>query len=102
MTMTEIPFSQTDPLVELLGILGNMTMTEIPFSQILTDYDLINFLKNHLAQILTDYDLINFLKNHLAQGHSEDDIILEIVIFIGTCVNDPKCAPIFANSDLVA
>jgi hypothetical protein len=24
------------------------------------------------------------------------------VIFIGTCVNDPKCAPIFANSDLVA
>ena len=28
--------------------------------------------------------------------------MLEIVIFIGTCVNDPKCAPIFANSDLVA
>ena len=74
-----------DLLVELLGILGNMTMTEIPFSQ-----------------ILIDYDLINFLHMHLAQGASEDDIVLEIVIFIGTCVSDPKCAPIFANSQLVS
>lgn len=47
-----------DLLVELLGILGNMTMTgssaegaagQIPFSQILIDYDMINFLHNHLA-----------------------------------------------------
>jgi hypothetical protein len=82
-----------DLLVELLGILGNMTMTgtaaegagaQIPFSQILIDYDMINFLHNHLA------------------GASEDDIMLEIIIFIGTCVSDPQCAPIFANSQLVA
>lgn len=81
-----------DLLVELLGILGNMTMQgtsaegagQIPFSQILIDYDMINFLHNHLA------------------GASEDDIMLEIIIFIGTCVSDPQCAPIFANSQLVA
>lgn len=45
--------------------------------------------------------MINFLHKHLAPGASEDDIVLEIVIFIGTCIQDPKCAPIFANSNLV-
>jgi hypothetical protein len=54
-----------------------------------------------LKQILTDYDMINFLHKHLAPGASEDDIVLEIVIFIGTCIQDPKCAPIFATSNLV-
>ena len=34
-------------------------------------------------------------------GRSEDDIMLEIIIFIGTCVSDDKCAPIFASSQLV-
>mmetsp|Transcript_1437 Transcript_1437/g.1212 ORF Transcript_1437/g.1212 Transcript_1437/m.1212 type:complete len:428 (+) Transcript_1437:2-1285(+) len=79
--------TNADLLVELLGILGNMTMSAdtIPFSQ-----------------ILIDYDMINFLHNHLAAGASEDDIMLEIIIFIGTCVSDPQCAPIFANSQLVA
>lgn len=73
-----------DLLVELLGLLANMTMTDIPFSQ-----------------ILIDFDMITFLHKHLAQGASEDDIILEVVIFIGTCVLDPKCAPIFADNHLV-
>eukprot|EP00286_Rhodomonas_abbreviata_P029278 CAMPEP_0181300704 /NCGR_PEP_ID=MMETSP1101-20121128/7032_1 /TAXON_ID=46948 /ORGANISM="Rhodomonas abbreviata, Strain Caron Lab Isolate" /LENGTH=749 /DNA_ID=CAMNT_0023405959 /DNA_START=219 /DNA_END=2465 /DNA_ORIENTATION=+ len=73
-----------DLLVELLGLLANMTMTDIPFSQ-----------------ILLDYDMVSFLHKHLAQGASEDDIILEVVIFIGTCVLDPKCAPIFADNHLV-
>jgi len=54
------------------------------------------------SQILVDYDMINFLHKHLATGASEDDIMLEIIIFIGTCVSDPHCAPIFANSQLVA
>mmetsp|Transcript_37348 Transcript_37348/g.90199 ORF Transcript_37348/g.90199 Transcript_37348/m.90199 type:complete len:704 (-) Transcript_37348:31-2142(-) len=72
-------------LVELLGILGNMTLSDVPF-----------------AKILTDFDMINFLHKHLAPGASEDDIVLELVIFIGTCIQDPKCAPIFANSHLVA
>ncbi len=78
-----------DLLVELLGILGNMTMSDtdqkVPFSR-----------------MLIDYDMINFLHTHLAPGASEDDIMLEIIIFIGTCVSDPNCAPIFANSQLVA
>ena len=36
-----------------------MTMTEIPFSQILTDYDLINFLQNHLAQVSSCSSYLN-------------------------------------------
>ena len=85
--ITALARQTEDPnlLVELLGVLGNMTLTDVPF-----------------AQILTDYDMINFLHKHLAPGASEDDIVLEIVIFIGTCIQDPKCAPIFANTHLVS
>ena len=42
------------------------------------------------TQILTDYDMVSFLHKHLAPGASEDDIVLEIVIFIGTCIQDPR------------
>jgi len=75
---------QADLLVELLGILGNVNLPEISF-----------------ARILVEYDLISFLQHHLQPGRSEDDIILEIVIFIGTAANDPECADILAQSKLV-
>eukprot|EP00294_Goniomonas_avonlea_P008312 CAMPEP_0114554636 /NCGR_PEP_ID=MMETSP0114-20121206/8318_1 /TAXON_ID=31324 /ORGANISM="Goniomonas sp, Strain m" /LENGTH=691 /DNA_ID=CAMNT_0001739701 /DNA_START=77 /DNA_END=2149 /DNA_ORIENTATION=+ len=74
-----------DLLVELLAVLGNINLPHIPF-----------------ARILIDYDLINFLYKHLAPGFSEDDIVLEIIIFIGTAANDSDCAPILANSRLVS
>jgi hypothetical protein len=74
----------TDLLVEILGTLANLSNAEIPF-----------------AQILLDYDFLNFLQQHLQPGFSEDDIVLEVVIFIGTCANDPKCSPILATSRLI-
>eukprot|EP00292_Cryptomonas_paramecium_P004280 CAMPEP_0113720002 /NCGR_PEP_ID=MMETSP0038_2-20120614/36189_1 /TAXON_ID=2898 /ORGANISM="Cryptomonas paramecium" /LENGTH=669 /DNA_ID=CAMNT_0000648559 /DNA_START=27 /DNA_END=2033 /DNA_ORIENTATION=+ /assembly_acc=CAM_ASM_000170 len=73
-----------DLLVELLGILGNMTQGDLPF-----------------AQILIDCDMLAFLQHLLLPGASEDDIVLEIVIFIGTCVSDSRCSSIFASSPLV-
>ena len=71
-------------LVEILGILGNLNGVDVPF-----------------AEHLVNYDLVPLLQRLLLPGVAEDDIVLEVVMFIGACAGDPNCAPILASSHLV-
>lgn len=61
-------------------------------------------MRNPVRKVDVCEDEAHLTRGHasLVPGASEDDIMLEIIIFIGTCVSDPQCAPIFANSQLVA
>jgi len=75
-----------DLLVEVLGTLGNLTGIGINF-----------------AQIIEEQRLIDFFEQHLKPDHVEDDILLEVIVFIGTICNDQveSVGPIIANSHLI-
>lgn len=48
-----------------------------------------------------EFDLVDFFCKHLAQGYAEDDVVLEIVILVGTIVNDRKSATLIKNSEII-
>merc|ERR1711998_645754 len=75
-----------DLLVEVLGTLGNLTGIGVDF-----------------ASIIEEQRLIDFFEQHLKPDHVEDDILLEIIVFIGTVTNDStqSVGNIIANSHLI-
>ena len=90
-------------VVECVGILGNLTIPDLDFERLLKEYDLLPWMKkklklgNHLrssgrARIPSDED-------DNIDGLSEDDLILEVVVFIGTCVADSFAAQYICKSN---
>merc|ERR1719324_961821 len=73
-----------DLLVEVLGTLGNLNGIGINF-----------------AQLIEEQRLVDFFEQHLKPDHVEDDILLEVIVFIGTVCHDAVVAPIIANSHLI-
>jgi len=73
-----------DLLVEVLGTLGNLQGIGINF-----------------AQLIEEQRLVDFFEQHLTPDHVEDDILLEVIVFIGTVCYDAVVAPIIANSHLI-
>ena len=58
--------------VECLGVLGNLTIPELDFERMLSEYDLIPWMKDRIAEATN---------GRLAGGLGElDDLILEIVV----------------------
>eukprot|EP00658_Telonema_sp_P-2_P036418 TRINITY_DN26354_c0_g1_i3.p1 TRINITY_DN26354_c0_g1~~TRINITY_DN26354_c0_g1_i3.p1 ORF type:complete len:233 (+),score=74.01 TRINITY_DN26354_c0_g1_i3:177-875(+) len=51
--------------------------------------------------LINEYGLIAFFEQHLRSGVVEDDILLEVIVFIGTVCHDREVAPLVANSSLV-
>jgi hypothetical protein len=50
---------------------------------------------------MQDYEIIDFLAKHLVPGYSEDDIVLEVVILIGTMAQDKRASNLMANTSLI-
>ncbi|XP_032235565.2 kinesin-associated protein 3 [Nematostella vectensis] len=71
-------------VVESLGILGNLTIPELEFKQ-----------------LLVDYGMLSYIKDKLQPGAAEDDLILEVVILIGTVSMDDGCASILAKEGVI-
>ena len=40
------------------------------------------------TRILKEFELIGWMKERIVPNSGEDDLILEIVVFIGTCASD--------------
>eukprot|EP00026_Physarum_polycephalum_P002706 Phypoly_transcript_02714.p1 GENE.Phypoly_transcript_02714~~Phypoly_transcript_02714.p1 ORF type:complete len:620 (+),score=86.23 Phypoly_transcript_02714:716-2575(+) len=74
----------SDLLVELLGILGNLSGPGI------------NWVK--LAE---DHNLVPLLTKFLQPGAGEDDVILEAIIVLGTIASDPKSANLLFNTSTI-
>uniref|UniRef100_A0A6Q2Y3W9 Kinesin-associated protein 3b n=1 Tax=Esox lucius TaxID=8010 RepID=A0A6Q2Y3W9_ESOLU len=73
-----------DYVIECLGTLANLTIPDL-------DWDLV----------LKEYNLVPYLKDHLKPGSAEDDLILEMVILIGTVSTDDSCAVTMAKSGII-
>ncbi|XP_076873657.1 kinesin-associated protein 3a [Brachyhypopomus gauderio] len=70
--------------IECLGILANLNIPDL-------DWELV----------LKEYNLVPFLKDHLKPGSAEDDLMLEVVILIGTVSMDDSCAVLLAKSGII-
>mmetsp|Transcript_31900 Transcript_31900/g.54015 ORF Transcript_31900/g.54015 Transcript_31900/m.54015 type:complete len:954 (+) Transcript_31900:99-2960(+) len=73
-----------DYLVETLRTLGNIQLHDVLYHQLLIKH---SFLES--------------LSKHLNPGFADDDVVLGVIIVIGTFALDPKCGPLLANSNLV-
>ncbi|KAI4878275.1 hypothetical protein NFI96_011779 [Prochilodus magdalenae] len=71
-------------VIECLGTLANLTIPDL-------DWELV----------LKEYNLVPFLKDHLKPGCAEDDLMLEVVIMIGTVSMDDSCAAMLAKSGII-
>ncbi|XP_062857328.1 kinesin-associated protein 3a [Trichomycterus rosablanca] len=71
-------------MIECLGTLANLTIPDL-------DWELV----------LKEYNLVPFLKDHLKPGFAEDDLMLEVVIMIGTVSTDDSCAAMLAKSGII-
>ena len=64
--------------IEFFVFSGNLTIQDLDFERLLKEYDLLPWMKQKLIP-----------GNH---RHGEDDLILEVVVFIGTCSKDTYAA----------
>ncbi|XP_023259836.1 kinesin-associated protein 3-like [Seriola lalandi dorsalis] len=71
-------------VLECLGTLANLTIPDL-------DWELV----------LKEYNLVPYLKDRLKPGSAEDDLILEVVIMIGTVSMDDACAAMLAKSGII-
>ncbi|KAK1126832.1 hypothetical protein K0M31_004454 [Melipona bicolor] len=73
-----------DFVLEVIGVLGNLELPDLDYSQIL-----------HRC------DLIPWIRNNLVPGKAPDDLVLEIVIFLGTAAFDEDCARLLCKADIL-
>uniref|UniRef100_A0A672ZXP8 Kinesin-associated protein 3a n=1 Tax=Sphaeramia orbicularis TaxID=375764 RepID=A0A672ZXP8_9TELE len=71
-------------VIECLGTLANLTLPDLDW-----------------ALVLKEYHLVPYLKDRLKPGSAEDDLVLEVVILIGTVSMDDSCAAMLAKSGII-
>ncbi|KAM8707764.1 hypothetical protein ACLKA7_014837 [Drosophila subpalustris] len=71
-------------IVECLGILGNLALTDIDYSQILQNFQLIPWIR----QLLVPCARL-------------DDLVLDTIVYLGTCACDELCALLFCRAKVV-
>ncbi|XP_059197593.1 kinesin-associated protein 3a [Centropristis striata] len=71
-------------VIECLGTLANLTIPDLDW-----------------ALVLTEYQLVPYLKDRLKPGSAEEDLVLEVVILIGTVSMDDSCAAMLAKSGII-
>ncbi|QDZ23509.1 kinesin-associated protein [Chloropicon primus] len=79
-TMVQEPQLTADFALELLGTLGNMVLSEFDYEDLIKERGLIEFLSQHLVPVET-----------------EDDMLLETVIFIGTICTEKTSGTILSS-----
>uniref|UniRef100_A0AAR2JAX8 Kinesin-associated protein 3b n=1 Tax=Pygocentrus nattereri TaxID=42514 RepID=A0AAR2JAX8_PYGNA len=83
------PDEDEEFVIECLGTLANLTIPDLDWELLLREYNLVPYLKDHLKP-----------GNDMAVV-AEDDLILEVVIMIGTVSMDDSCAVMLAKSGII-
>lgn len=71
-------------VVECVGILGNLALPDLDYTQ-----------------LLQNFELVRWIKTVLGQGASKDDLVLDTIVFLGTCACDEACALLICRADIV-
>jgi len=83
---TDENHSDSDFMIECLGILGNLSIPELDFELLLKEYQLVPWLKTQLGAM---------------GAPAADDVVLEVVILIGTVCADAAAANMLVTEGLV-
>eukprot|EP00842_Homolaphlyctis_polyrhiza_P005073 jgi/Hompol1/5567/HPOL_000419-RA len=110
-----------DIMIEILGILGNLTIAEFDFGKLVATYDLFYFFTSiitaavsHLHTNKSGNERSSGRQGTLQAGPSasgsdlrtegiaeDDDILLEVIILLGTMSLDENIAPMVASTNLL-
>ncbi|XP_059490595.1 kinesin-associated protein 3 isoform X1 [Neocloeon triangulifer] len=71
-------------VVECLGVMGNLAVDNMDWER-----------------LMKEYKLIPWLRSHLVSGRSEDDLVLEIVVLLGTTAMDEACANLLCKAEVL-
>ena len=86
-----------DFVVECVGILGNLTIPDLDFDRLLEEYNLIPWIKERLKHVL--------VRQPTALGGGlelqMDDLLLEVVVFLGTCAVDSVAAQTLCKAGIL-
>lgn len=74
-----------DFLIECIGVLGNMVLPELDYSQLLQAHNLIPWIRKTLVP----------------GGRAKDDLVLDTVVFLGTCATDELCAMLLCKAEVI-
>lgn len=72
-------------VVECVGILGNLTLSDLDYAQLLQNFDLVKWIKNVLR----------------VNGGVKDDLVLDTIVFLGTCACDEACAVLICRAEIM-
>lgn len=78
------PEEDEEFVIECLGTLANLTIPDLDWEQ-----------------VLREFNLVPYLTERLKPGSAEDDLILEVVIMIGTVSMDDSSAAMLAKSGII-
>ena len=77
-----------DMFVEVLGVIGNLTRNDLPNGTTFSD-------------LIEKYELVDFFQRFLVPGMSQDDVVLNIIIIVGTFAVEREAARIMVGSPLI-
>ena len=84
--------------VELVGILACLDIADFDFSKLTKTYDIHTLLEKHLFDSLSSENSKNVKEN--SSIYPDDDITLQIIIFLGTMIKDISIVPIIAKTNI--
>jgi hypothetical protein len=73
-------------LIESIGVLGNLALPELDYSQLLQSHNLIPWIRKTLVP----------------DGKTKDDLVLDTVVFLGTCATDELCAMLLCKAEVIS
>uniref|UniRef100_A0A1I8GKV7 Kinesin-associated protein 3 n=1 Tax=Macrostomum lignano TaxID=282301 RepID=A0A1I8GKV7_9PLAT len=74
-----------DFALECLGILANLNIPDLDFRLIIEEYDLVEWIRKQLQP----------------GAQTPDDVVLQVIILVGTICNDDSCARLLAEAQVV-
>ncbi len=77
--------------VECLGILGNLTIPDLDYERVLKEYELVPWMLERLRP-----------PSGGSGGRGDDDLVLEVVVLLGTCASDASAAMLICKSGLLS
>lgn len=84
-----------DLLIEILGIISNLSIPDFDFCKLCQTYDILSFCIN-IMSAATRVD-----QYHEVDVSADDDILLEVIILLGTMSLDENMHEMIANTPIL-
>lgn len=68
----------------MVGTLANLTIADIDYQA-----------------VMDEYHLVDWIKSKLKPSSHDDELVLNVVVLVGTLCADDACAEVLAKSDII-